>query len=314
MSWLVNHLRVSWAWWIYAILIVIALALPKLVEGSYLYVASLFLIMTLFATSLNLLLGYAGLLSFGQSAFLGVGGYTLALLMAKASIPFIPALIAAPVIAAIFALIIGFFCVRLTGVYFAILALAFSQIIFYSISQWYVFTGGDDGMPVAIPQYIIDYYYYFTLGVVSICLLVLYKIVSSPFGRIIQAMRDDPERATFMGVDVRKTRLVTFMISGAFAGVAGALLVTHQRMAFPEIAGFAKGFEPILMVLLGGTYNFFGPMVGAGLFVFLEFLLSSYTEYSSFFFGILVLVVVMVLPGGVVGFIQERLGRLKKAS
>jgi branched-chain amino acid transport system permease protein len=85
-------------------------------------------------------------------------------------------------------------------------------------------------------------------------------------------------------------------------------------MAFPDIAGFAKGFEPILMVLLGGTYNFFGPMVGAGLFVFLEFLLSSYTEYSSFFFGILVLVVVMVLPGGVVGFIQERLGRLKKAS
>ena len=310
-TWLMRRLRSSSAWWIY--MIVIALALPAIIGKSYLYVACLFLIMTLYATSLNLLFGYAGLLSFGQSAFFGIGGYTIALLMAKASIPFIPALTAVPVVTAIFALFIGYFCVRLTGVYFAILALAFSQLIFYIICQWYTFTGGDDGIAVSLPQYVIDYYYYFTVSIVGSCLFLLYRMIASPFGRIIQAMREDPERATFMGVNVRRTRLVTFMISGAFAGIAGALLVIHQRMAFPDIAGFHKGFEPILMALLGGIYNFLGPMVGAGLFVFLEFFLSTYTEYSYLVFGLLVLVVVLVLPGGVVGFIMERVKRLKRS-
>ena len=164
------------------------------------------LIMGLFATSLNLLLGYTGMVCFGGAAYFGVGAYTAALITLKASLPFPIAMVAAPVIAALCGIIIGWFCVRLTDIFFAMLTLAFGELVFAIIFKWYSFTGGDDGLiEIPVPSLLqsINSYYYFVLVIFILCLMVFWLIVHSPFGKTLQAIRENAERVEFIGVNVR---------------------------------------------------------------------------------------------------------------
>jgi branched-chain amino acid transport system permease protein len=270
--------------------------------------------MGLFASSLNLLLGYTGLVCFGGAAYFGVGAYTAALILLKTNLPFPIALIAAPLFAAFFGLVIGWFCVRLTDIYFAMLTLAFGQLVFAIIFKWYDFTGGDDGLTeIPIPAFILSIHgcYYFVLTVSIISLILLWFIVNSPFGKTLQAIRENAERVEFIGVNVKRYKLIAFVIFSFFAGLSGALFCFFNHNVFPVYAGWMKGTEPLIMILLGGLYSFLGPYVGAIIFLVMEKLILAHTEYWPLCMGILLTFCVFFLRGGMLGLIASKLNRGK---
>jgi branched-chain amino acid transport system permease protein len=265
--------------------------------------------MGLFASSLNLLLGYTGMVCFGAAAFFGVGAYTSALIVLKTALPFPIAVIAAPVVAAVFGLIIGWFCVRLSDIFFAMLTLAFGELIFAIIFKWYSFTGGDDGLvEIPVPSLLqsIHSYYYFVLIIVMLCLTIFWLIVNSPFGKTLQAIRENPERVEFIGVNVRRYKLITFVIFSFFAGLSGALFGFFNHNVFPVYAGWMKGAEPLIMIILGGMYTFFGPIVGAAIFLIMEKIILARTEYWPISMGIVLTCCVLFLRGGSLGFLQSK--------
>lgn len=288
------------------VLLAIMAALPFLVGESDVYLANDFLITALFAMSFNLLLGQAGMLSFGHAAFYGLGAYTVALLYSKLGVPIVPGILAAPLVAGLMALAIGFFVVRLEGMYFAMLSLSFAQLIFSVVSSWYSFTGGDNGLPVSPPDWLLptNAYYYFTLAVVSVCIGLLFLVRRSTFGAALAAIRENPQRAAYLGLNVRLYQLAAFVLAGALAGVAGSLRSPLQQMAFPSLLYWTQSADPVLMTLAGGVGAFIGPIVGAALFVLLTFVVTSHTDYPLFAFGAVVLVLVLFLPKGIVGTIE----------
>ena len=226
-------------------------------------------IWSLFAVAFNLLMGYTGMISFGQAAYLGIGGYTAGLLLKKISgFPFALGLISAPIGGALAALIIGYFCIRRTHIYFAILTLAFGHIIFLICFKWYDFTGGDNGLiGIPIPEWIkeptFSNYYKFVLVICLISIYLLWRIVNSPFGKTLSAIRENPERADFIGVNVKRYQLYAFMVAGFFSGLAGALIMINERSIYPDLAHWTQSTQVLLMTLLGGVYTFFGPIIGA---------------------------------------------------
>ena len=216
-------------------------------------------------------------------------------------------LFAAPVFAGLIALIVGWFAVRVTGMYFGILTLAFGQLLHTIVMGWYSFTGGDDGLPVMPPDWLLapQSYYLFSLTVVLASLGLLRLISLSPFGQALHAIRENRQRATFVGLGVRNYELAAFVIAGSFAGVAGALRAPIQQMAFPSLLHWTQSAEPVLMALAGGIHTFLGPVVGAALFVFANFVITTMSDYPLLIFGAIVLVVVLFLPNGIVGAIQN---------
>jgi branched-chain amino acid transport system permease protein len=268
------------------------------------------MIMGLFASSLNLLLAYTGMVCFGGAAFFGVGAYTGALLVLKTSVPFPLAFMAAPVVAAFCGLIIGWFCVRLSDIFFAMLTLAFGELIFAIIFKWYSFTGGDNGLVnIPLPSLLepIQTYYYFVLVIVIVCLTVFWILSNSPFGKTLQAIRDNAERVEFIGVNVRRYKLIVFVIFSFFAGISGVLFAFFNHNVFPVYAGWVKGAEPLLMIILGGTYNFLGPTAGAAIFLILEKVIFARTEYWPICMGVVLACCVLFLRGGLLGFLQSKL-------
>jgi branched-chain amino acid transport system permease protein len=251
-----------------------ALGVPALGSRFYTFVATDVAIMALFAVSLNLLLGYTGLVSFGHAAYFGIGAYACGILMKTLGLPFILAFPAAGALAAGFALLFGFFCVRLTAIYFAMLTLAFAQIVWAICFQWNDLTGGEQGLPgIPYPDFAwleglpvvgefrsSDHFYWLTVVIVAVCLWLLRRIVGSPFGRLLATIRENPERAEFIGVDVRRYELLAFVIAGAFAGLAGGLFGIFNRGVFPEFAYWPFILGLILVVLL---FAFPGGIVGA---------------------------------------------------
>lgn len=294
-------------------LIVLLYVFPFLVGESYLFISIDFLIMALFAMSYNLLLGQAGMLSFGHAAYYGMGAYTVAVLFAKLQVPIYFGLIVAPVVAGAVALVVGWFSVRVTGMYFAMLTLAFAQLLHTIVMGWYSFTGGDDGLPVMPPDWLLSArnYYLFVLTVTIACIAVLWVISLSPFGAALRAIRENRQRAVFIGLGVRNYELAAFVIAGAFAGVAGALRAPLQQMAFPSLMHWTQSAEPVLMALAGGIYSFFGPIVGAAIFVFANFAITTFSGYPLLMFGVLVLVIVLYLPGGVAGAVAQQWEKFK---
>ena len=276
------------------------------------------LIMILFAISFNLLFGYTGLLSFGHAAFFSIGSYVsgLVLLHVYPSIPL--AFVIGVVAAAIAAWIIGYFCVRLDEIYFAMLTLAFGMMVHTIIWKWDRLTGGADGL-VDIPRPNLNFllfqvdlssiasYYYFTLVLVAIALYVLWVIVNSHFGLALKAIRENSERLQFVGINVRRYRLISFVISGFFCGLAGALFGPFLKSITPSIAFWTKSAEPVFMSLLGGTKIFLGPAVGAVIFMYLKEIISGYTELWMIYLGAILIGFVLFLPGGIVGFLNEKL-------
>jgi branched-chain amino acid transport system permease protein len=269
-------------------------------------------IWSLFAVAFNLLMGYTGLISFGQAAYLGIGGYATGLLLKKITgFPFALGFVAAPLASALAALIIGYFCIRLSHIYFAMLTLAFSQIVYFTAFKWYDFTGGDNGLiGVPVPDWVQDptftNYYRFVLVVCVIGIFVLWRIVNSPFGKTLTAIRENPERAGFIGINVKRYQLYAFMIAGAFSGLAGALIMLNERSVYPDLAFWTRSTQVLLMSILGGVYTFSGPIVGAFLLLFMDAdITQNYPDIWQLFLGIVLILILYGLPGGVMGFIQS---------
>lgn len=304
--------------WIVGLVVIAILFVMPFVLGQmgrtgeyWIWVTTEMIIMGLFAMSLNLILGYGGMVSFGHAAFFGVGAYTVALLMKKAGWPLYLALVAAPVVAAVAAAIIGWFCVRLLGLYFAILTLAFSQLLFMIVFQWRELTGGDDGLhgiprPEALGPVS---YYLLCLIIFLLCFWVMRMIVNSSFGLSIRSTRENLERAKFIGINVRRYQWLNFIIAGAFAGLAGGLLTELNRFAQTDFLHWSKSAEPVLASLVGGMYSLAGPAIGSAVLIFLKIILQqlhkSMVEVWAIVLGLVLLAVVLFAPDGLVGLYQK---------
>jgi branched-chain amino acid transport system permease protein len=303
-----------------------ALSIPWLGSRYETFLATQIAIYALFAVSLNLLLGTTGLVSFGHVAYFGIGAYVCGILMKTYAMPFLLALSAAAFGAAGFALVFGYFCVRLTRIYFAMLTLAFSQIVWAICFKWNDVTGGDQGLPdvpypdlhwmSAIPGLvdlrIADRFYVLTLVVVILSLAAMQRIIGSPFGRILTMIRENPERAAFVGVDVRSYQLAAFVVAGGFGGIAGALFGIFNRGVFADYMYWPKSAEVMIMTILGGIQYFWGPVVGAAALVLLNQEITSYTEYWPLVLGVILLILLFAFPGGIVGGIATGLARLDR--
>jgi branched-chain amino acid transport system permease protein len=292
-------------------------AAPLVLPPFFLQLLTEIAIVGLFATAFNLLMGFGGMVSFGHAAYFGLGAYAAAILVKRAGVPMLLALPAAPVVAAAGALLFGFFIVRLSHTYFAMLSLAFAQIVFTVIFKWKGLTGGDDGMLDVWPPAMLKSpaaYYYFTLVVVGVSIVALRAIVDSPFGYALKSVRENPRRARFIGIDVRRQQLVAFVISGAFSGLAGGLFAFYNGSVFPDFAYFTKSFEPLVVALLGGVQSFYGPLAGALGFKVLEWLVSrQWPVYWPLFLGSIVVIVIVLLPYGFVGLAGGRPWRSRPA-
>ncbi len=293
--------------WLPLLLLAAAAALPLLVAEFWVHVFNEILILGLFAVSFNLIFGYMGQLSFGQAAYYGIGAYTTGLLMVRAKWPLLLCLPVSMLTAGAAALILGFFCVRLRGIYFAILTMAFGQLVFFIIFQWYSFTGGDNGLQGIRPPawlFSANPYYYFTLVIVTLAMLVLRIVTESPFGYTMRAIRDNTERTEFIGINVQKYMVINFIIAGMFAGLAGALWGPFNRSLAPDLSGWQHSGHPVFMAVLGGPHHFLGPMVGSVIYTFLNAFVTGFTEYWPLVSGLVMICVVLLMPGGLFGALQ----------
>ncbi len=293
-------------------------ALPFLSSYFMVFVATEILIMGLFAISFNLLFGYTGLLSFGHAAYFGTGAYVAALLLRDVQPDFIWVLVAGPVGAGLLALVIGYLCVRLDEVYFAMLTLAFGMMVFAVFHQWRSLTEGSDGVAgfpitdlgLGLDVHLVDpiHFYYLTLVVTTVSAFLLYRITVSPFGLILRAMRENTERVAFAGIPVYRYRLYAFALSGFFSGLAGALFAPFNRIAVPDMVHWTQSVEPVLMTILGGAQYFFGPLFGSAVFLILRIWITTYTDEWMIYLGALLAFMVIVMPRGALGLFDRWLG------
>ena len=313
--------RIPWA----LLIFLIGLAVPLLGSKYYTFLATQITILSLFAVSYNLLLGSAGLVSFGHAAYFGLGSYACGLLMKDLGVPFFVGLLAGGLMAAAFAAVFGFFCVRLTKIYFSMLTLAFAQIVWAICFQWNELTGGDQGVSgipypnfewlAAIPGLsgfrVSDYFYFVSLGIVMLCVAALQRISVSPFGRMLATIRENPERASFIGVNVRAYELAAFVAAGGFAGVAGALFGIFNRGVFADFLFWPKSAEVLIMTILGGMNYFWGPVVGTAMLVLLNQQITAYTEYWPLVLGTILLILLFAFPGGLLGALHAGIIHLR---
>ena len=274
------------------------------------------LIAVLFAASLHFIMGPAGLHSFGHAAYFGLGAYGAALLIRYLGVPMELSLILAPAVAALGAFLYGWFCVRLSGVYLAMLTLAFAQITWAIVYQWDGFTGGSNGLTGVWPaQWLQDKknYYFLTLGLVVISVYVMRRLLYSPFGYALRAGRDSPLRADAIGIDVKKIQWVAFIVAGTFAGLAGALFAFSKGSISPESLHVSRSIDGLVMVLLGGIQTLAGPIVGAFTFTWLHDTVARNTEYWRAMLGGIILLLVLLFPQGIAGFAAQITERIKAA-
>ncbi|MFC7458933.1 ABC transporter permease [Hydrogenophaga defluvii] len=295
-----------------AVLALALLVLPPASSGSpYVVVLVIdLLIAALFAASLHFIMGPAGMHSFGHAAYFGLGAYAAALVVRKLGLSMEMALVLAPVVAAIGALIVGWFSVRLSGVYLAMLTLAFAQIVWAGVYQWDDFTGGSNGMTGVWPaEWLSDKtaYYYLTLVLVAASLWALRRMLFSPFGYALRAGRDSFLRADAIGLDVKAMQWVAFVIAGAFAGVAGALFAFSKGCISPEALNVSRSVDGLVMVLLGGIQTLAGPVVGAVSYTWLHDVMARSTEYWRALLGAVILILVLLFPQGIAGFFRQLL-------
>ncbi|MEW5910396.1 MAG: branched-chain amino acid ABC transporter permease, partial [Thermodesulfobacteriota bacterium] len=275
----------------------------------YIYILSVIFVTAILAMSLNLVVGHGGLYQFHHGVFYGIGAYTFALFLTKTSLPLWIGFIAGPVVASLTGLLIGLFCVRLNRLYFGMLQISLGSLVWAIVFRWYGFTGGDDGIHgIPIPDLLssINRSYYFILAVLVVCLILIYRILKSPFGGILQAIRDNPDRCAAVGINVRKHQLVAIGIATFFAGVAGVLFVVVERSVFPDLLFWVLSLEIFIMCLLGGWFTFSGPVLGAAIMVSLRTFAGVYTEYWTLILGVILILLIFFLPEGVMGYAIER--------
>jgi len=271
----------------------------------------------LFATSLHFIMGPAGMHSFGHAAYFGLGAYGAALLVRSLHLPMELTLLLSPFVAALGALVFGWFCVRLSGVYLAMLTLAFSQIVWSVVFQWDDFTGGSNGLTGVWPaEWLSDKrtYYYLTLALVGGGILLIRRALFAPFGYAMRAGRDSPLRADAIGIDVKRIQWVAFVIAAVFAGLAGALYAFSKGSISPDTVAVGRSVDGLVMVLLGGLQTLAGPIVGAVTFTWLQDAVARNTDYWRALLGGIILLLVLVFPQGIAGFVGGLFDRMKKVN
>jgi branched-chain amino acid transport system permease protein len=274
----------------------------------------------------NLLLRHTGLLSFGHGAYFAVGAYSVAMIgrympeLYRVEILLPGAVAASAMVAALF----GFVCVRHTRIFFSILTLALSMLVFALLVKLYYLTGGSDGIRAPIPsvlghtfqgmrrpQFLSGFYYHFLLGVFLVATGLMYRVIHSPFGKALQSIRDNEVRAEMIGIRVKQFRWLAFLISGMYAGLAGGLWSFVNGHVTPEVAHWVFSGEVVYMTLLGGFKTFAGPVVGAVLFTFLKLYAISGTEYWMLIIGATLIGLVLLLPSGITGAVASLVARLQ---
>jgi branched-chain amino acid transport system permease protein len=295
-------------------------ALPWLVPAYYVTLMLPFMAYGVVLLGLNLLFGYTGLVSFGHALFIGIGAYTGAVLTTRFGMRQMELiLLAAALAAALVAAPVGALCVRYVKIYFGMLTLAFGMVFYTFLLKFYRLTGGDEGMRMLRPYllgqgwegfsktaYLIGPYYYFSLAVLVLSTLLMWRIVRSPFGLCLRTIRDNPLKAESLGVSVPRFRWYAFMISAVYAAVGGALLATPTGNVDPTLAYWTHSGNIVFMVLLGGFASFFGPLLGAFVFIFLQDTVMSVFPYWRLVFGAVLAVLVIFAPGGLMGLFARR--------
>jgi len=313
-----------------AVPIVIILALVPVVASTYqTQLLTYGLTLAIAALGFNLLLGYTGLLSFGHSAYFGAGAYAVALMMRYLGVSSMELfLLGGIVCSAALAALFGVVCVRHTRIFFAILTLALSQVLWTLAYKFFWITGGTDGLRVPFSKLtllggligfpgadafarFISFYYYYVLVVFCVCTALMWLIVHSPFGKTLQAIRDNETRARFLGVRIWRYRWLAFLVSGIFTGLAGTLWVPLNGLTTPDVLYWPQSGKIVFFAVLGGFRNFSGPIVGAVLFNYLEVYAIALTEYWQITLGAILIILVTFLPAGIVGTAQRLSTKLK---
>ncbi len=308
---------------------IIGLALLPLLAPSY--YASLMIPFFGYAIALlgfNLLFGYTGLLSFGHAMFLGFGAYGAAVLAGVLGIKsFEAVLFAVMLLAALAAVPIGLLCMRYVGIFFGMLTLAFGMLFYSFLFKFYHLTGGDSGMRVPRMniiglefahynkiEFLAGPFYYYCLALLVIAACVMWRIVHSPFGLHLKALRDNPRKAEYLGVHVHQFRLAAFVISAAYGAAGGAILGFRIGIADPELVYWTQSGQLVFMAVLGGFSNFFGPIIGALAFTLLQDQLQSLTQYWRFILGAILALIVIAFPGGLAGLADDLRWRARKST
>jgi len=317
----------------WAVPVVVVLALLPFVVPQYQTVLLCYgLVFAIAALGFNLLLGYTGLLSFGHSAYFGVGAYAVAFVVKYLRLESMEAFLLAGILgSAAIAALFGVLCVRYTRIFFGILTLALSQVLWSLAFKFFWVTGGSDGLRVPTPTllggavrlgtgagedklaFLSHRYYFYVLAVFVLCVAVMWVIVHSPFGKALQAIRDNETRAEFVGVQVWHYRWVAFLISGIYTGLAGALWVPLNGLTTPDILHWTFSGKIVFFTVLGGFQTFFGPIIGAVIFNYLETYAVGHTVYWQMVLGIVLVVLVLALPAGIVGTAARLVPRWRRA-
>ena len=271
-------------------------------------------ILGLFATAVNLLIGYTGMVSFGHAMFYATGAYGCALAMRSGQYSVPTAIAVAVAGTALIALVVGIVCIKTREIYFALLTLAIQMMIYNTILSWQTVTGGDQGLTGGFkkPPFLgidltqPDHAYYFITGVVAVCLFTLRHITRSPFGYALRMIRDNSTRVEFLGMEVRGYRLVAFVIAAAFAGVAGALMALYVTAAYPNFGYWTMSGEAIFVIMLGGLNTFFGPLVGSAIISLLNHFVTAHTKYYGLVLGVIILAYALGLRKGLLDIVVER--------
>jgi branched-chain amino acid transport system permease protein len=306
---------------------VLLIVLPWLVDPYQTQQLAYGLTYAIATLGFNLLLGYTGLLSFGHSAYFGVGAYAVAFIVKYLHLSSMEAFLAGAILAsALVTALFGFVCVRYTRIFFGILTLALSQVLWSLAMKFFWVTGGTDGLRVPTPvllgrtlgagedktMFLAREYYYYVLVVFFICASVMWVIVNSPFGKALEAIRDNETRAEFVGVQIWRYRWIAFLISGIFTGLAGALWVPLNGLTTPDTLVWTFSGEIVFMTVLGGFRTFTGPIVGAIVFNYLKTYAVGFTVYWQLFLGVVLVALVLLLPTGIVGTLGRLAARVSR--
>jgi branched-chain amino acid transport system permease protein len=291
------------------VVLCLLLVLPGFLSRFYVYLLAAIFATGLLATSLNMVLGFGGMYQFHHAVFYGFGAYAFALFALKSGQPAWLGYLLAPISSALLGLVMGLVTVRLSKLYFGMLQISLGSLVWAIVYRWYDFTGGDDGLHgIPVPALLegSTHAYYFNLTVTAACLVLMYRIVHSPFGQTFQGIRDNPERCAAVGVNVRVHQLVGLVIAAFFAGVAGTLFVTVEGSVFPDMLFWTLSLEILIMCLLGGWFIFLGPMLGAAIIVSLRTFVGIYTEYWTLVLGIVLMLLIFFIPEGVLGLFSMK--------
>lgn len=278
------------------------------------------LLFGLFAVGFNLLFGYTGLLSFGHAAFLGTGSYLTGIAMVHGGLPWVAALLVGVLAATAAGVVIGFLAIRTRGIYFSMVTLALGQIVYYAFYKAERWTGGENGLRgIQVPKielggFTLDFLdpttkYYVILVFVAAALWFVSRLLASPFGAVMEAVRENEKRAAACGFDVARTKLLVFTLSAAICGLAGALRALHLSVVPIDSLHYLQSGQAVMMCLLGGMGTFFGPFVGAAVFLTLEDVVTTLTQHWMAVVGIVFIVFVLFFPAGIWGTLTKRLER-----